>query len=142
MFHPEDITPVDPHEYIRREQARFFKGGVYDSKEVASQIALEALLLGVSDVHIVENGDWITVSSESDWLAEMGEDVFHRLTPIRTGGQNAATSEVLLTVFSPGVVTAKNGEAVIIKGDSLGPLADNVPERGRIVAFKKSPENG
>ena len=140
MFRPEEITPVDLHGYIRREQARFFKGGVYDSKEVASQIALEALLLGASDVRIVQTGDWVIVSSESDWLADLGGDAFHRLIPLREGGQNAATSEVLLTVFSPSVVTAKDGESVIIKGDSLGPLADNVPERGRSVAFKRNSE--
>jgi hypothetical protein len=92
-------------------------------------------MIGVSDVRITQQGDWITVSSESDWHASLKGDVFHWFVPILGDWQNAVTSEVFLTVFARGVVTARNGEAIIIKGDSLGPLAGHVPTNGRIVAF-------
>jgi len=140
VFRPEDLAPVDVQEYIRREQSRFFRGGVYSPVEVASQIALEALLIGVFDVRITRQGDWISVSSESDWLAGLEGDAFHQLAPIRGDGRNAVTAEVFLTVFARGVVTARNGEAVIIKGDSLGPLAERVTNNGRIVSFTVASE--
>ncbi|KAB1144160.1 hypothetical protein F7R91_22635 [Streptomyces luteolifulvus] len=140
MFHPEDLVTVDVLEYIRREQSRFFRGGVYNPVEVASQIALEALLLGVSGVQITRQGDWIAVASESDWLSGLEEDAFHQFAPIRGDGRNAVTVEVFLTVFARGVVTAKNGKTVIIKGDSLGPLAESVPTSGRVVAFMVASE--
>ncbi|MFG2794461.1 hypothetical protein [Streptomyces sp. NPDC048419] len=123
------------HEYVRREHSRFFKGGTYSPLEAASQIALEALLTGVSDVQIARHGDWVSLASASDWLAGLDGDAFQQLVPIRGGGRNAVTAEVFLTVFARGVVTAKDGKASIIKGDSFGPLAENVPGKGRVVSF-------
>jgi hypothetical protein len=138
VFQPEDIARVDVREYVLREQARFFRSGAYHPAEVASQIALEALLIGASEVRISRQEDWISIFSERDWISGLQGNVFHQLVPIHGAGQNSVTSEVLLTVFSPGVVTATNGTATIIKGDSFGPLANHVPDRGRVVAFVSS----
>ncbi|MFF7127275.1 MULTISPECIES: hypothetical protein [unclassified Streptomyces] len=124
------------HDFIRREESRFFRSGSFDSREVASQIALEVLMIGAPDVRITQQADWIAVSSGSDWHVGLGGDVFDRFAPIPGSGRNAVTSEVLLAVFSPAVVTAVNGEVTVIKGESLGPLAEHVPNRGRVVAFQ------
>lgn len=136
VFHPDDLVAVDVRGYILRERARFFRGDDYDANEMASQIALEALMLGAGRIDIIRDSEWITISSDIDWLAGLNGDAFSGLVPIPQVGRNAVTAEILAVVFASGVATATRAGAVLVKGNSLGPIARRETERGRAVAFR------
>ncbi|MFF7159272.1 hypothetical protein [Streptomyces sp. NPDC008139] len=102
---------------------------------MASQIAAEAVLGGADSVSITIDDEWIVVEADVDWLAGVEGDPFTHLTVFPAGGPTDTTREILAVTFSSGVVTATEAGALIIKGDTAGPVrAGSV--RGRLVAFK------
>ncbi|MFF7407954.1 hypothetical protein [Streptomyces lydicus] len=140
LFRPEDIASVGLHDYVRRNQKRYFRSGAYNAVETASLIATEAVLCGASDVRITNSGGWIIVSADLDWLAEFGEAVFSQTVPFPPGGPNGITAEIFPVVFARAVVTSASGDATVVKGESQGPLVGERAEWARSVAFEVAPE--
>jgi len=136
LFRPEDLTPIDVHEYVRQNQQRFFRGGVYSPIEVAALISSEALLCGASDVRIVSRDGWIGVYADMDWLSDFGDAVFGQLTPFPAGGPNGITAEIFPVIFARTVATATPAEVKVIKGESAGPLIDGPADWARAVVFE------
>ncbi|MFH8680324.1 hypothetical protein [Streptomyces lydicus] len=140
LFHPEDITSVGLHEYVRRNQHRYFRSGVYNAVQAATLIAAEAVLCGASDVRITNSDGWLSVSADLDWLAEFGEAVFSQMVPFPPGGPNGITAEIFPVIFARTVVTAASGDTTVVKGDSPGPLIGERADWARSVAFEVAPE--
>jgi hypothetical protein len=136
LFRPEDVTQVDVHEYVRRNQQRYFRGGVYHPVEAAMAIAAEALLSGASDVRIRSKDGWISIYADVDWLAGSEEVVFRQMRPFPAGGPNGITTEIFPVIFARSVATSTESEVSIIKGDTAGPLEDSRHDHGRAVAFE------
>lgn len=135
MFRPEDLTPVDVNDYVRREQRRFFRSGSYDPNEVVMLLVAEALLSGASDVRITSEEGWIAVYADLDWLSGSEEKAFSGLAPFPAGGPNGIRAEIFPVIFARTVATATPFGARVVKGDSLGPLADPLAGWSRAVAF-------
>jgi hypothetical protein len=134
MYHLDDLNPIDLHEFLRRNQQRFFRAGVYDPIDVATRLAGEALLSDASDVRIGMQEGWVAVYANVDWLPD-DSAVFSKMTPFPSGGPNAIMAEIFPVVFSRGVATATPSKAKIIKGDSLGPLSGLPAKWSRAVAY-------
>ncbi|WP_329313708.1 hypothetical protein OG723_16485 [Streptomyces sp. NBC_01278] len=125
----------DPRDFIRRQQHRFFRKSVYDSRDMAGQITAEAVLAGATEVRVAIDSEWVTIESDVDWLEGCAEDAFSYLTPFPPGGATDTTREILAVTFSLGVVTATTCGIRVIKGDSTGPVTET-PKNGRVVAFR------
>jgi hypothetical protein len=135
FFRPEDIQVGDVFDYARREQWRFFRGRRYSPDEVASMIALEAMLCGAEDVRVKVADGWICVYADVDWLEGIEASAFSGFAPFTPGGPNSVTAEFFLVVFSAAVATATREGARPVKGDSPGPLDKLGGDWKRAVAF-------
>jgi hypothetical protein len=135
LFGPEDLHPVDPLEYVRRNQGRFFRGGAYDPIEAAALIVGEALRRGATDVRVRSERGWLIIEAERDWLGPLADRAFAGAVPFPEAGPNSMLSEVLLMAFAQSVVTATSSAHTIVKGDSPGPLVDRTWSFERAVAF-------
>jgi hypothetical protein len=131
VFRPEDLQSVDVREHIRQNQRLYFRGGVYRPLEAAALVALEALLSGASDVRVATSAGWVAVFANSDWLERLDKSVFERMLPFEPGGPNGYMSEIVLAGFAQSLATATPLGARVVKGDSLGPLAEPLTARAR-----------
>lgn len=111
-------------EGVRRLESRFFRSGHFDPIEVASMIVEEALLCGSPDIDVRRIGNWVVVSSSSDWLSEGGHDVsakaFARVQSYKEGDDDSMRPEVLLAAFARTVVTYADGTPTEIVADETG----------------------
>lgn len=139
-YHPEDIVPLDPMEYLLENERLFFRGGIYDPVELAGMIATEALTLGSASVLIQSNGEWLSVTADQDWLRNQ-KQAFSAITPFPQAGANSMLAEILAVAFSAGVITATREEVKLIKGDDVvpAPVADR--NAGRTVSFMRRRES-
>ncbi|MEU5693044.1 hypothetical protein [Actinosynnema sp. NPDC020468] len=136
VFGPRSITVLELHDQVRKNQHLHFRSGSYTPNEAALSIAAEALLAGAEDVRITSIDGWVGVYADLDWLDGVEETVFTRFLPFPPGGQNAVTAEVLPVVFARGVATATPSRAKVIKGETLGPLAEGLTGWARAVVIE------
>lgn len=134
MFRPEDFGSIDPAEYVTREQGRFFRAGVFNAEEAASQIVLAAMLGGASEAVLRRHGDWLVITADTDWLEEAGDGAFTDLGSSR-GGPNGFSMEYVVTVLADSVVTATPGALRVLKGTPTGLPDLATLTTGRAVAF-------
>ncbi|MEU9452124.1 hypothetical protein [Streptomyces sp. NPDC048277] len=142
IFGPDDISPLDAMDYLRRNEHRFFRSGVYDPVELAGMIATEALTSGAGRVQILSDGEWLTVTADQDWLENRVHEAFHAVTPFPQGGVNGMLAEVLAVVFSAGVCTGTRNGFELIKGRAAVPAHPAVEDAVRTVAFKRLRDTG
>lgn len=125
MKYTEDVLQSlgDPVEYVRANPDRFIAGGVPNLAAIAGDIALDALVLGATDVRTVRFGEWWIVCSNIDWLSvpcrcpAAPRDAFNRVLAFPELADNSCRHEILATAYAESVVSASGGDRFVVSGD-------------------------
>jgi hypothetical protein len=118
LYHPDGLTTVDVPDFLRRNQGKFFRTGLFNFTEAATWIVSEAILCGARDVRISLDGEWVVVYADVDWLQGTTDKVFLQLENFPEGGPNGTRAEVLLHTFCSRLIIATPLEVAVMKGDS------------------------
>lgn len=141
------IGIVDALSHVRRRKVMYLgPRGEVVPEDLATNLANDALTLGVASVEVHHCGDWWMVSSAEDWLARENnftiEETFKNIVPLVGGGLEASRREILLTAFASVVFTKKDKDVLWVAGASqengteLETCLSAIPDSHRVVGFK------
>lgn len=138
-----NIQTVDPIEWAKRNQSRFFPGGKIDVIRLLAYVMGDVLELGRGECRIVQRDAWWFVVSDVDWLAHAAISVrqlFDRVVPAPAHGEHSMRAEVLLSTYAEDVFTQSDEEDLQIKGQAPEPALILTARNGdwsrRLIAFR------
>src|SRR2546421_3101868 len=135
----------DPIGLIRKSPSMFVRSHPVSGAELAANIVGDALLLTSGHVTAFRTGAWWVIANDADWIAARSdlsvEDVFSRILPLPQAGPNSMRGEVLLTAFARDVVTQRENDRHVIKGntsmhDEVWDIINSDPGWKRVIAFR------
>ncbi len=132
-------------DFVRRNPEPFVGAtGKPDLRNIAGDLAVDALALGEQSVTIERFQEWFIVAAKGDWLTRNTElslvECFHRLQSFPEHRENSNRSTVVVTAFAANVLALGPEGQTVIKGCQceLGALAAYLHSRfpgWRVVAF-------
>jgi len=137
------IKKIDPIEHIRKRRDLYLgKEGLVCPEVLATNIATDALMLGVEEIVVSRHGAWWVVRSRDDWF-ELNkgfeeEDVFNKIVPVYGAPLETFRREILLMAFADNIFVVKDGVTRLVKGSLQGALYwyKGLPLEGRAIAFE------
>jgi hypothetical protein len=102
----DDITPIDPLDFVRRNGWRFFLSQP-NPVDALGYLVGDAVILGF-ECTASRDEDWWMVSSTGDWLdipRISPAEIFFQIVPAPEQGLQAMRHEILLTAFATDVWT-------------------------------------
>lgn len=134
--------------FIKRHPEMFLQSAGASAEilglELATKIVGGALTLTDQPVTALKRSDWWIIYSDADWLTAhpefTAEEAFLRIIPLPEMGEKAIRAELMLVAFASLVVTMREGEITVIKGDLTARdntiLEAETLNRGRLIAFR------
>jgi len=132
-----------------RENPRAYlsPGRTTDLRDIALELANDALYLGAEAIDIRRLGLWFLVSASIDWIAQESRwsppEVFFRIQLFHAYRQNATRATILPTAFAEDVATFVGATGLVVQGCTEGftelEAYVRAEYRGsRVVAFRGS----
>lgn len=131
----DDLQPIgDPVAYVRDNPERFLAGGVANLATIATDIAMDALVLGARDTRVFWSDQWWIIQSDFDWLhaacrcpPSSPQGAFTRLLGFPELAANSFRHEILATAFADCVASCSPNDRFIVVGNI--PDTDTVWDR-------------
>ena len=132
-------------EFVRRNPTIFVgPGGMPDLRNLAGDLAVDALVLGARSVTVERFNEWFVVAAQEDWITRNTElslvECFHRIQRFPEHRANSNRTPVVITAFAANVIVLGRDGQTIIKGcgGGVAALAAHLVGRfpgWRVVAF-------
>ena len=119
----DDLQIIDDLDFIRTHPEMNLSRTVPDPAMIASDIALDAITLGATDVRIFKFQDWWIVNADKDWLnapcrrSVSPTEAFQTYLPFPELGVNTIHHEILATAFAQAVVSLSATDRFVVQGN-------------------------
>ena len=109
-------------EWAPKKPSLFFKSGVPNADEVASQLIWGAKVLGSSDTKLHKLNEWFVVASATDWVSAAingpaEHELFVYMRAFPEAGQNQVRPEFIAAAFSKAVVVLGPAGTQVVRGN-------------------------
>ncbi|MEK8035044.1 hypothetical protein AACH06_29865 [Ideonella sp. DXS29W] len=142
-----EIEVIPPAlDWAPTQPSMFFKSGIPNASEVASQLIWAAKLLGSSDAKLHILNEWFVVTSATDWVSAAAKgpaehELFVYMRSFPEAGQNEIRPEFVAAAFSKAVVVLGPAGIRVVRGhvEDNDPILEHLsraPEWKRAVAFR------
>jgi hypothetical protein len=132
-------------DFVRRNPEPFVGAtGKPDLRDIAGNLAVDALVLGELSVTVERFEEWFAVAAKGDWITRNTElslvECFHRIQRFPEHRENTNRAPVIVTAFAANVLVLGPEGQTIIKGcqGELAALTNHLHGRfpgWRVVAF-------